>query len=415
MNIKKGLTNFLPIKKINSFKKLLPQKSRNDIKTIILILLSSFSFLIMWSNKNNLSPDNLALWAETKAHLLTFGGNFPYTLEGEKISSNNIKINRRSIFALSDTNLEILNTSGKSIRKSPHNFSNPKLKLNGLRAVVYDIGGKHFKIESVPKTIFEKETEKEIIAAAISCTGTYSIVTRSTSHLSELKVYNKQNVEKYCYSFSDYYITDTDLNISGSHGVISGISAENGEIISEIYLLDFKKETPQEKFRFVNNMVTEISVLSNGNILAIGDKYTSFINPKSKKVQNYYYNEKILKFYDINKYDGICFCISSSINEINNDEIVYLDINGKEIIKFETSESFSSISQRKNKILCLSFNKVILYDISGKNNEYMNSIHHAKKIILLSHSKALLLTSHTINKISIKKLKKFEPSKNEIQ
>jgi hypothetical protein len=154
-------------------------------------------------------------------------------------------------------------------------------------------------------------------------------------------------------------------------------------------------------------MVTRIEYLTGGNILAIGDKYTSFINVKSKTVTNFSYGKKLLKFYDFNKDSGICCCLSSSVNETDDDEIVNIDTFGKEIFRIQTAESFNGLSHNDNRTLALTKNKIISYGVSGNPEGYVKTANHSKKIIIAPHSYAYVLSCNTINKLKINSLIKM--------
>ncbi len=398
-----------PIKKL---KKLINKNEErkklfNDIKSVILVLFCSFLFLLLWVNRVKFYPDNIILWIEGKALSITRGSGYPCKVEGDKISAENLRFSDGNIIALSDTSLSLLNESGKTIREEKHNFSHPCIKSGNIRAIIYDRGGKNFKIESVAKNLYSALTEKNIIACAISDNGTYAVVQQSLSSLAEMIVYSKNNKEKYSYSFSEYYISDVALNPMGTEGVACGISADNGNISSNVYLLDFKSKTAKYQLKLSDNMVTHVEYLTGGNILAIGDKYMTFINVKSKAVRNFSYGKKLLKFYDFNKNNGICCCLSSSINETDDDEIVNVNALGNEVFRTQTSESFIGLSHRENQTLCLTKNKIISYNRAGHVEGYLETQNHSKKIILAPCSYAYILNCNTIDKVKINHLKKI--------
>ena len=83
------------------------------IKNIILILVGSFMFMILWVNRINFLPENIILWTQGKIFSIGFMDSFPCALDGEKVLSKNFQIYDKNIFALSDTSLNILNSKGK--------------------------------------------------------------------------------------------------------------------------------------------------------------------------------------------------------------------------------------------------------------------------------------------------------------
>ncbi len=384
------------------------KKLFKDIKNIILILFCSFLILVLWVNRINFYPENIMLWVQSKFSSTYVGEKFPCKFEGEKVASENFKFNNKNLTVLSDTAFNVINEFGNITRSEKHNFSNPCLKSGNIRNIIYDRGGKNFRIESFVKTLYSGTTKKAIISGAIADNGVFAIAEQSTSHLAEMGVFNKSGKEKYRYSFSDYYISDIALNAFGTEGAACGIASNNGNINSAVYILDFNSEKPKSQFILNDNVVTRIKYLTGGNILAIGDKYISFINLKTKSVNNFSYGNKLLKFYDFDKNNGICCCLSSSVNETGEDEIIMLNTVGKKMFNIKTSESFINLSYRNNKVLGLTPNKIMIYNSSEKCEGYINLSSHAKKAILTSHSNAYTLETDQINKIKISHLEKIK-------
>ena len=140
---------------------------------------------------------------------------------------------------------------------------------------------------------------------------------------------------------------------------------------------------------------------TNGNIVAIGDKYSAFINPRTKLVAKKDYENKILKFYDFNKYGALCLCLSSSSNESSRDTLLKLDDFGKEISKLETQYSFTDIIMKGEKIIGITKNKIVSYNMWGACEGYINSEKFYRKILPAPHSNVFVLDSNAISKIKL--------------
>lgn len=377
-----------------------------DIKNVIIVLLCNFLFIVGWVNRSKFYPENVTIFIKNVFNVGMYDSAFPYKINENMASAENFQFFEKNISLLGNTNFDIITKNGKILKSEKHSFSSPCLKTRGLRAIIYDRGGKNYKIESTSDTLFEGTSNKNIISCALSEIGTFAVAEQSSSHLSEMGVYNKNGKEKYKYYFSDYYLSDIALNSFGTEGAACGITGSNGSINSNIYVLNFNSETPKKQFLLTDNMITKVEYLQNGNILAIGDKYMAFLHVNSGTVNKFEYGNKFLKFYDINREQGVCCCLSSSVNETSNDEIIMLDTTGKELFKTKTSENFSGISKYKNRVIGITKNKIISYNFQGKYEGYMDFYNNAKKVLLTSHSNAYVLENGNINKIKIKNLKK---------
>ncbi len=377
-----------------------------DIKKIILILTSVFLFLIIWNNRIKLHPDNVLLWLKGTWMSFRVGNGFPQEILGQAVAAENFAVIGRNPVVLSDSGFTVFNSSGCTIRTQRHNFSTPLLKIGGLRAIIYDLGGKNYKIESCAKSIYSSKTDNNIISCSIAENGKYAVVTESQNYLSELKVYDSKNSEKYGYYFSEHYICDFELNSSGDQGVACGINTEDGNINSYLYILNFKSKEPQNKFKLENNLVTKVKYFSNGNILAIGDNYLSVINQALGSIKNFSFDAKLLKFYDFKRDKGICFCLSPSEGKSCDDEIVVIDMFGKESICTSTNENLKSLAYFGNRIIAFAKDKLYAYNCEGKFEGYINNQPYFKKIIMESGSCAYALKGNEIYKIKINNLKK---------
>lgn len=395
------------IAKFKSFRKNHKELFLN-FKYIFGILICNFLILTIWVNRVNFYPENFILWVQGRIASAKFGGKFPCDIKGNKISYENFKFFDNNMVVLSDGAYNIVGKNGSIIRAESHNFSNPSLKTSGIRSIIFDCGGKDYKIESTAQTIYSGESEKKIISCDISDVGSYIIAQESTSHLSEIIVYEKNNSEKYRYFFSEYYLTDVAIDTFGKNAVISTISCIDETVSSRVYLLNFKSLSPKAEYDLNDNMVTQIRYTSNGNIIAIGDKYTAFINIKSGNVKKVFYKNKILKFFDYSPENGICCCLSSSVNDSNDDEILMLNQDGKQIFKTKCKENFIGVSYNGLKTIGLSENKLLILNSFGNITGYLNINSNIKKAIINSNSKIYTMEYGKIDKLKVKKLNKYD-------
>lgn len=385
--------------KINSNPKL--KTTLSELKRIALILISVFFILTLWANRVNLYPENILLWAENSIKSLSVKNHFPVQIQGEKIATENLQLNNGYIVALSDSYFNVLSKKGKIIQSEKHNFSNPNIKSAGLRHIIFDRGGKNFKISSNTRTLHTSETEQNILTASIANDGTYAIVAQSPRYLAELYVYGINNALKFKIPFSEYYITNVEINSSSSEIALSGISAYNGDIISNVYIVDNASKTVKSQFELPDNMVTDIKYFANGNIVAIGDKYSAFINPKTKSVIKKDYENKILKFYDFDRAGTFCMCISSSANESSKDTIIKLDEQAEEILKIQTDQSFNDIILKGEKIIGITKNKIFSYNMWGSCEGYIDAHKFYRKILPSKSGKIYALSSCEVSQIKL--------------
>lgn len=403
MNFKQFLPSRANTNYINQNRKVL-----KEVKKMLLYLLLGFVFLILWSNKSKIYPENITIYLENCFKSAFKSSEFPKKINGDKVPYECFGFLGNDIVALSDTSFTALNKSAYIIRKEFHNLNRPCMKSANMRAIIYDGEGKSFKIESASRTLYSAESENNIISADILDSGTYSLLTESQNYLSQCTVWNRKNIEKYKYCFSEIYATSVSLNPSGTKAAVGGVSLNDGTVDSSIYVLNFKSEKPEYIFKLEDNSVTDVRYFSNGNILAIGDKYLCVINPKSKKVKKFHYDKKSLKFYDFSMDSGLVCCLSLPSCENQNNEIYLIDALGEQKTCIKTCQSLKSVSHTKNRIFALSDDKLAVYGLDGKFHGYINVKNIYRKIISCSGSQTYLLQNKTIDKIKISHLKKSD-------
>lgn len=377
-----------------------------DIKNIIFMLGFSFIFLFAWANKEKLYPENIILYFQSKMSSLSFKNNFPVNIYGNINGFENIKFMGDTQAILSDISFDVIDNNGNLIRSVKHNLKNPKYKTGQVRTILYDVGGKEYSIESAVKNLHKAVSDENIISCDISENGGYALITESHEYMCKLVFYNSKNEEKYKYYFSDCYATDVCLKKDAQGGYVSGISFEDGKINSNIYSLDFKSEKPKSIFKIEDNLVSSLYSFSNGNIVAIGDKYISVINPSSGHIKNYEFNNKNLKSYSFSREYGLVCLLSCSNGNGQDDEIVVIDNFGKSGNAITTNEDIKSISHYKNRIFCLSNTKILVYNTCGIFEGYTNLENIFNSIFAVNDSNAYLVADKSIEKIKIKNLKK---------
>ncbi len=364
-----------------------------------IILVLSFLFVTVFLNREKFSPDYVGVFLGDMFMQMQSGEGYPYNINGNKVNNGNFKSINKDIFVLSDTSFVCLNKSAKEMNNKRHRYQNPILKVSDNRSIIYDVGGKYVEINSKSKTLHTAMLDNNIISAAISSHGIYSAVTESNGFLGQLTVYSKDGDNVYYkYNFADHYITDVAISENGRSTAVCGCTAQNGSMVSAIYVFDYKNEKPKVKLEYHDNMMIQIEYLSNGNIVAVGDKLISVINPRNGTSKDYNYENKTLISFDINKNDGILLALSLS-EDGNNTDIVLINKSGKVESAFETKNNIKSVNFKYRKIAALSYGNLYIYNLSGNKLKTIEVGNETRKVNLFSSRGAYILGATKIKKI----------------
>ena len=222
-------------------------------------------------------------------------GKFPLTLpSGDFKSAVSIGSN---IGVLSDTDLFLYSKSGTLLAQRPHGMSDPHLVSGGGRAVLFDRGGKQFKVETRFSESFSGSTDYPIVTACVAKNGEFAVVSESGSYLSELNIYDTRYHSVFKWYSSQGRILAAALSPDGSHVAAVTVGAKNGAITSSINIFDTGKQTPVAVKNYDGVLLLSIQYASAGHIIAVGDTETVFLSSDGKKAADYPYGDKTLRCY----------------------------------------------------------------------------------------------------------------------
>ena len=113
-----------------------------------------------------------------------------------------------------------------------------KTKLTPARILVYDRGGKKFKVFNYSTVIYERTLKNNIYSADISRDGKCAFVTDSNSHSSELFVYDDDQELIYNWKCAGNLLSSVSFNESGTKVATAEIFTEGGILSSKVNLFN---------------------------------------------------------------------------------------------------------------------------------------------------------------------------------
>ena len=284
--------------KIAAFKK--QQKNSRisgKLKKIISVILAVCIVLALWVCRKQLLSDILYERFQIMLSENSSGEGFPFTIQGNTVLKNNFDVSRKNAVILSDTSLNVVSKKGKVIISAQHNYVSPMLEASASRFIVYDLGNKKYRIESINGNITEAETEDKILAAAIADSGKYAVATFAENFASTLNVYTPENKLQYEYSFASGYVTSIDIDEDGRKGVVTTTYSKDGKIASAVYLFDFDKAEPVSVYEY-EDAVFVASYYSNKKVVCASDDVFVFIDEETNTKNQVYTDGNLIKAYD---------------------------------------------------------------------------------------------------------------------
>lgn len=270
-------------------------------------------------------------------------GYFPLSIEGG--SSYQLDGLDNGFCVLDDSRYFAYNLNGKQLFAEQHTFSNPILTTSQKKALIYDLGGKSFRLMTKYKQVYEIKTEAPILLARISSNDCAAVVTKSEKFMASLMIYDANGNNIFNYS-SVNRIIDICFNNDNDGCYITTLGSKGGALVSEILYYKFNKinyddlgnPVPIWKTGNIETLALAVKTFGSDKIIVIGDTRCEYFDINGILIDSYEY-ERDLKDYEVSSelcaliFDdderrcSTLVTIDSISNEINVIPLDYMAIN----------------------------------------------------------------------------------------
>lgn len=232
-------------------------------------------------------------------------GNFPISISGG--TDYHVDSLSGSLIVLADTHYYIFDKNGTVTAENQHTFANPVMSTADKRAVVYDQGGKSFRLISKNNTLYEKTIEDNIILASVSAEGKVAVVTRSDKYLAVLTIYDSNGNLIFTYKSYDGRITDVAFTLNGDGCIVTFIEAKGGQLISVLRRFAFGSQQEVWSGDPVDSLVFASVPMYNGTIVAVGDKKCTYCDSNGAVNGSYTYDNSVSDYACSDEMTAILF------------------------------------------------------------------------------------------------------------
>lgn len=367
---------------------------------IVLILLLCVAGTLGWMNRDNLAPANVVEWAQARVVGMGVGDGFPHSIAGTSVQPQNFLSEDKNVCFVSDTSLTVLNSTAKELVSRQHSFSNPVLKMNGGRMLLYNLGGRGCQLESMNRTIQKISLNQNLIAGALARQGGYALITEADGYRGELTAYTADGREQSHYWFSDYYPTAAALSPDGSMAAVTGVNTENGVIQSALYLLDLSNSKAQKPLAvYDGNMLFDICWNGDTAVTAFGDQAAVLVDAGSRSKIECSYGGKQLTAYCASA-DLTVLGLSSYAGS-EDSGLVILNRSGEKILSPSLQGTVRSVSIFGSAAAALCGSKIYFYTSSPAGAAGSRDAgDDAKAVALRDETSAYVLGVSEIRKVS---------------
>lgn len=204
------------------------------------------------------------------------GDGYPYILNGTKISG--AAITNTDLALVDDGFVKVLNSTAKELSNLQHTYDHPVMSSNSGRILLYDEGGKKFRVQSKTRILYEKEFDYIILTGAMGRDGSAALATRADGAESMLTVFDAKHNEAFVWKCAKEHIVTCDVSDNGRRYAAGVIGVKNGSVYSKIFIFDKKASEPLAVFEYPESAVTSVQFLSNETVMVMGNNMCEIIN-----------------------------------------------------------------------------------------------------------------------------------------
>lgn len=284
---------------------------RRLIRRMVILFVVVVLGLTIWNNWDSLQPRQLMFWMEQT--FSTSGEGYPVEIAGNSVLD--VQQAQGYLVVLTDTSVVAFNANGGEVMRRQHNYTNPMLMCDGRYLLVAEIGGKRFRLETMPETVLDvtadnlaadKKTaildtaiENPLISADVLDDGTVALVTSSSgSYTSEILVYTPSGKLKYRQRYVSMQAVDIAMSPDEEDVAVIGVEADKGVMksILRIHSLKSEETKPRMEYTGTDVMLGRVTYLDDDQIAAIGDTQTWVVNADGDLNERLSYDRQLVGY-----------------------------------------------------------------------------------------------------------------------
>lgn len=333
--------------------------------------------------------------------MVQFGDGWPYKAELSTVKQAEKMGNGLCI--LDADKLSVYSPTAKNVFTYYHSMQNPIIDCSDNRAVIYNANQTSIKIANHHKILFSKEMYAEIIHASISDSNKVAVTTKSSSYNSQVSVYNYNMDELFTWYSAKSFPVSSHLSKSGNTLAVNTVLAQNGYLMSNIYIIDATKGVEKFIIEQKEYIPLGIEFIGDKQVMVIYDKKLSLYSlSDGSEIASYSYDGHHLLSYDIKNTD-----IALAIGEYNQEgfnKIVLLDSALKEKFTQDIKTPITNVAISQSRVFMLGENTLLEYTLKGELTNSTQKESLCKKVI--DYNGTILISSKQIEKIHKTNVKK---------
>lgn len=271
------------------------------------------------------------------------------------------------LYVLTDETLSLVTSTGAYQLLKVIGYVEPVLRSNGKYGLVFDRLTGKFLVFANDKILYENESEKksQILDAAVAADGSFLVACKGDESASYLTYYSPEGEPLFQWSCAKDHIVAVSLAENKRDILCAALNAENGEIITKLYLLDTFADQTQWEYKLKGAAAVECFFASSNKVGVVCTDRRVIIDTKKKKAtpNEFDYPETLLALDSDGTQTAI---VTPKFGSFDAYEVRLLNESNKEAYVFETNARVIDICCVGKRTYLLTENAVVAVSAGGK-------------------------------------------------
>ena len=264
-------------------------------RIVSVILLVSLLLVTLLFGSGAVSYEKVYYMFKDISYVKSFGESSTASLSYSRPVQNQVFTSFKGGLAVaSDSEIKTFTSTGRVTLSLGSEFTNPRLSASDGYLLAYDQGSHSYSIYNSFICVKREKLDFPISYADMADNGSFLVVTASERYDSLVRIYDSSFEPITEYSKNDTVIS-ASLSSNGRYAAVLSLSAEHGESIVTLSVIDSKKNELISSSSFNGYMPYKCEFLSDDRIAVMLDDKVSMIDRGGKVKGEYYYPSSLEK------------------------------------------------------------------------------------------------------------------------
>ena len=368
------------------------KERKKNLPKLILSGILIIAFAYVWINADRIFEPLRGIASKIETRTSNTVG-FPIDLPGS--AGYSFEPFGENFSLLTDTYLYTYETTGKQIYALRHGYSNPAQRTSDRRILLYDKASYSFALYNKTSLIYEKTLEDKIIAGVLGDNDMVAIVTNSSRYSNILHVYDSGGNWKYTKKFADENIMQVAFTENNEHIIVSTISVDSGEIVTNYYKFSIRSAEGNEwKYSFRDNSLPCSLYTDGTNVISICDNKVISLDYRDGTLKGEYnFNGTLRDFAVSPEYTALYYNDVST----NRNTIISLDSSMQPISVTNAGSNAVKILMNAGRLFVLDGTQIKIFGSSLLENDGVIALTEDYSDFIIISDSVYLLGYDTVN------------------